>query len=253
MSDRNEPSPVSRDVPGLAVGRIAGIPVRLDATYVAMAAAVLISLFFSRKLDVWQFVAVYVLVMAGLSASILMHELGHAVVARTYGLRAEEILIGGFFGLVLLSGEAARRSDAIKVLLAGSVANALLFAGLWLCLGAPGLTGSLYFDKPFIATGVAEHPVLRFSVQWLALANLGMLAFNLLPAFPLDGGRITRLVLGRYIDDAAAVRTTAILGIVVGLWSCIGIVLSSALVIVGPLLIYANFGFLTGRFEAPPD
>lgn len=230
MTDKHEPLRSLSGLPAFQVGRVAGIPVRLDATFAIMAATVLLSLFLNRALGLWQFFAVYAFVLAGLTLSILCHELAHAVVARKYGLRAEEIRIGAFFGFVELSGSAARRSEAIAILLAGPLANGLIFVGLWLLLGAPALTDRLYFDKPIFWTGVSGVPALRVIVQWLALANFGMLVFNLLPAFPLDGGRIGRLLIEQRVGDARAVRVVAALGIGIGVWSFFGLALNSAFI-----------------------
>ena len=253
MARRSEPLSRLSELPALEVGRVGGIPVRLDATFLVMAIAILLSLFLGRGLGWWQFFLAHALVLAGITLSILGHELGHAIAARAYGLRAEQIRIGAFFGLVELSGEAAYRSQAIAILLAGPAANAIFLSVLWLLLGAPALTDHLYFGKPAIDTGVAGLPVLRVSLQWLALANFGMLVFNLLPAFPLDGGRIAHILLAPAAGDARAVRIVAATGMLVGVWSFFGFALNSAFIFVGMLLAYANYAILSGRIDAPAD
>jgi membrane-associated protease RseP (regulator of RpoE activity) len=74
-----------------------------------------------------------------------------------------------------------------------------------------------------------------------------------MPAFPLDGGRIARLLLGRIFDDGRAVRIVANLGIFISAWSCFGIFSYPALLFVAPLLIFANYSIRKGEIAAPGD
>jgi Zn-dependent protease len=80
-----------------------------------------------------------------------------------------------------------------------------------------------------------------------------MLIFNLLPAFPLDGGRIARLLLGNVLADAVAVRIVAGAGVIMGVWSVLGIVNYPALILAGPMLVLANYATWKGELAAPAD
>ena len=245
--------PTWSDIPAVQIGRLAGIPIKVDLTFLFAAATIFFSVLRRTFPSYWDYGIAFALVLGGVLLSILTHELGHALAARRYGLRADEIRIGGFYGLAFLSGVPARRSESILILLAGPLANAANFAALWFLLGMPTLTSQFYLTDPAFATAVMDHPALRASVQWLAYVNLGMLIFNLLPAFPLDGGRIARLLLGRYLDDGRAVRWVASLGILIGAWSLFGIVTYPALLLVGPLLVFANYAICRGELAAPAD
>lgn len=245
--------PTWSDIPAVRLGLLAGIPIKLDLTFLFAALTVLFSLLRRQFPSTWDYVIAFVLVLGGVFLSILTHELGHALVARRYGLRADEIRIGGFYGLAFLSGTPARRIEGILILLAGPLANAANFAALWFALGMPTLTSHFYLSDPVFATAIMDHAALRVSVQWLAYVNLGMLIFNLLPAFPLDGGRIARLLLGRYVDDGRAVRWVASLGVFIGAWSCFGIFAYPALLFVGPFLVLANYAIRRGELAAPVD
>ena len=103
------------------------------------------------------------------------------------------------------------------------------------------------------ASPITDIPVLRVSLQWLAYVNVGMVIFNLMPAFPLDGGRIARLLLGNILADAVAVRIIAGLGVFIGVWSVFGIVSYPALLLAGPMLALANYGIWQGELAAPAD
>lgn len=245
--------PTWSDIPALRIGRLAGIPISLDLTFVLAVLTITLAVLRRELPGAADYAIVLGLVLAGVFLSILTHELGHALAARRYGLRAEEIRIGGFYGLAFLSGTPVRRIDSILILLAGPLANAVNFAVLWLMLGAPDLTGNLYFAAPRLETPVLDVPALRVSLQWLAYVNLGMAIFNLLPAFPLDGGRIARLLLGRHLDDGRAVRFVAMAGIFIGAWSCFGIISYPTLLLVAPLLIFANYAILKGELATPAD
>lgn len=85
----------------------------------------------------------------------------------------------------------------------------------------PGLNSHLYFDY-----GADTYQMLSKSnwlvsatLRWLAYFNLGMLVFNLVPAFPLDGGRIRRIAFSNRQPDARLVKLIAYTGVFIGIWS----------------------------------
>jgi len=241
------------DIPALRLGRLFGIPIFVDATFLLAVVTILFGVMHRQFPSLADYGVVVLLVTAGVFLSILTHELGHALVARRFGLYADEIRIGGFYGLAILSGSPARRIDSILILLAGPLANVLNSVLLLLALGLPPITASLYLGTPMFASPVADVPALRVSLQWLAYVNVGMVIFNLIPAFPLDGGRIARLILGNVLADAAAVRLMAGFGIFMGVWSVFGIVSYPALLLAGPMLVLANYSIWQGDLAAPAD
>ena len=107
-------------------------------------------------------------------------------------------------------------------LLAGPAATGALVLWLWVLLGMPPIRPTLYLSKPMVQTWVLHWPFLADLLRHLFYLNLGMLIFNLLPAFPLDGGRTTRILLRPWLGDARAVAVIAFLGMIVGLWSVLG-------------------------------
>ena len=149
-------------------------PGRSDGTYVAMAVVAAL-LFF---------------------VSLLLHELGHAVQARREGMEIEGITLWLFGGVAKFTGQFPSAGAEFRIAIAGplvSLALGVLFVVVAVTAGLPGP-----------ADGVAA---------WLGYVNLTLLVFNLLPALPLDGGRVLRSLLWlRKGDFAAATRTATAVG-----------------------------------------
>jgi Zn-dependent protease len=135
---------------------------------------------------------VTVLVLFG---SLIVHEFGHALVARRQGIEIRRIDLFLFGGLTQMGRDAATPAEEFKIAAAGPLATlgfVLVCLGLDLVLVGPHrLVHAAELDGT-----VAITPVL-LSLSWLLFWNVLLLAFNLIPAFPLDGGRIARAVVWR--------------------------------------------------------
>ena len=116
----------------------------------------------------------------GLFASLIFHELAHAIVARQYDLRISGITLFVFGGVAQLEEEPRTAKAEFLVAIAGPIASILL-SGLFFGMAASG-----------VLTGV--QPLLAVT-GYLALINMILAVFNMVPAFPLDGGRILRAIL----------------------------------------------------------
>lgn len=134
-----------------------------------------------------------------LFASLIVHELGHALVARRQGIEVKQIDLFLFGGLTQMSRDAATPGEDFKVAIAGPLAT---FGVILLCLaldvaivGFHRLTHAIALDSNIRIT-----PVL-LSLSWLLPMNVLLLVFNLVPAFPLDGGRVARSVVWRVTGD----------------------------------------------------
>jgi Zn-dependent protease len=134
-----------------------------------------------------------------LFGSLIVHELGHALVARRQGIEVKQIDLFLFGGLTQMSRDAASPGEDFKVAIAGPLAT---FGVILLCLAV---------DLPIVGSGRLTHAVLLdsdihitpvlLSLSWLLLMNVLLLAFNLVPAFPLDGGRVARSIVWRLTSD----------------------------------------------------
>lgn len=140
----------------------------------------------------------------GLMASIVLHETAHSLVARHYGLTIRRITLFVFGGVAEMQGEPDRPRTEFRMAVAGPIASAVL--ALLFGLGYLALGGS---------DGAAPFAIV---LRYLCLLNTMLAGFNLVPAFPLDGGRMLRAALWGWRGDIAwATRIAAQAGRVFGL------------------------------------
>jgi Zn-dependent protease len=145
-------------------------------------------------------------------ASLIVHELGHAVAARREGITVKRIELFMFGGLTQMSRDTQTPGEELRVAAAGPLGTALVALvclGLDLAIVGPS---KLWHSIELDANAVHITPVLM-ALSWLLLMNVVILVFNLVPAFPLDGGRIARaFVWQRTGDRLRGTRVAAKIG-----------------------------------------
>ncbi|MDQ6731090.1 MAG: M50 family metallopeptidase [Actinomycetota bacterium] len=146
-----------------------------------------------------------------LFASLIVHELGHALVARRQGIEVKRIELYLFGGLTEMSRDAQTPGEDFKIAAAGPLATlAVILLGLAIDLAIVGPHRLVH--AIFLASDIQITPVL-LALSWLVPMNVLLLAFNLVPAFPLDGGRIARSAVWRMTGDKTrGTRVAARLG-----------------------------------------
>ncbi len=147
----------------------------------------------------------------GFFGSIVLHELGHAMAALRNGIGISSIQLWIFGGMARMD----RESDSPKTELEVAIAGPLVTLAIVVVLTAIGIgaAGAEGFRKAVLIESDSGVSGLLAMVGWLASINLLVLVFNLLPAFPMDGGRIVRAIAWwRTGDRAAATRFAANLG-----------------------------------------
>jgi Zn-dependent protease len=141
--------------------------------------------------------------------SIALHELGHAIVARRNGVGVIGIDLWVFGGLAKLSRDSESPGEEFRIAAAGPAVTAVITA---LSLGAVALASHHGSTLDLLGGANAGSPLLALAA-WLALVNAGLLGFNLIPGFPLDGGRIARAIAWKLTGDRhRATRFAARLG-----------------------------------------
>ena len=152
-----------------------------------------------------------VLTALGFFGSILLHELGHALAARREGIEVTGIDLFLFGGVMKMSQDTQTPGQELRVSAAGPAVTALI-ALVLAGVGVLVMGGGPFVDGALLRGG-APSDVLELWLSFLVSMNVLLLAFNLVPAFPLDGGRIARALAWRVTGDRTrATRAAAFLG-----------------------------------------
>ena len=158
------------------------------------------------------------LLLAGFGC-ILVHEIAHTVQAQAINFPVRRIWLLPLGGLALLGRLPERPREELPIALAGPVVNlglGLIFAALaGLYFSANPIRSAPEFELRLVL--LRGGPPLPYGLVMLALTNLGLCVFNLVPAFPFDGARVLRSLLALMVGHARATRVVAGLGWVVGL------------------------------------
>lgn len=146
-----------------------------------------------------------------LFASLIVHEFGHALVARRLGIEVRNIDLYLFGGLTQMSRDANSPGEEFKVAAAGPAATLLV---ILVCLALDLiLLGPSRLGHAITLDGQVHITPVLLSLSWLLPMNVLLLVFNLVPAFPLDGGRIARSIVWRLTGDRTrGTRASARLG-----------------------------------------
>jgi Zn-dependent protease len=135
----------------------------------------------------------------GYFVSLILHELGHALVARRLGIPIVGIDLWFLGGLSQMGREPASPGEEFKVAAAGPAVTLLLFV-LCLVAGTLVVSGHQFAEVALTREGFITTPGLAL-IGWLGLVNAVLFIFNIIPAFPLDGGRIARAAIWRRTGD----------------------------------------------------
>jgi Zn-dependent protease len=181
------------------LGRILGIPVYMHATFLLIIAWVALAHWTAaRTVEATLLGVAFVL---ALFVCVLLHEFGHTLAARRYHIQTKDITLLPIGGLARLERMPEEPRQELWVALAGPAVNvaiaAVLFVGLSLT-GFPSLANLEMVQGSFWAR--------------LMIVNIFLVLFNLLPAFPMDGGRVVRALLATRMDYTRATQIAASLG-----------------------------------------
>lgn len=178
-----------------------------------------------------------VLFVVAVFGCVALHELGHALAARRYGINTRDITLLPIGGLARLERMPRDPRQELVIALAGPAVNVAIAGAIYVGLGLAGGVGTV-----LLAGGLLSSP---FMAQ-LMLANIVLVVFNLLPAFPMDGGRVLRSLLALYLPYARATDIAA------GIGQIMAVLLGMLGFFSGwwTLVFVALFVFLAARAEA---
>ena len=171
--------------------RLLGVPIRLHFTFVLLLICLVVIGLSSNQSP-----GNYTLFVLAVIASVLLHEFGHAFVSSLYGIRTIEIVMYPIGGVARLE-RPAKPWEEFWIALTGPAVNLAIAAFIF---------ALLYSEKRAINLFALVQPSDANLADRIALANLILAGFNLLPAFPMDGGRMLRAVLSRLKSEYEATR-----------------------------------------------
>jgi Zn-dependent protease len=181
----------------IRLGSIAGIRIEMHVTFLLALAWVAVLPSHGVQEAVHNVVGLLLLF-----GCVVLHELGHALAAQRYGIRTREIVLLPIGGVARLERMPEKPAQELVVAIAGPAVNVVLatvFGGILMLRGT----------SPEAALALTGRQGL---LELLFFANVTMLAFNLVPAFPMDGGRVLRAVLAFFMPYARATRYASLVG-----------------------------------------
>src|SRR4051812_6245211 len=212
------------------VARVAGIEVRIHVTFLLLLAFFAYTGYAHDQTAAGALASV-VRVLA-LFGCVLLHEFGHALAAARYGIKTPDITLLPIGGVARLQRMPDRPLQELVVAIAGPLVNVVIAAALFAGLGLRARFGFTDIENP--TTGL---------LQWLALVNVALVVFNLIPAFPMDGGRVLRALLATRFNYARATRIAARVGQVLAFgFGALALMNGNMLLILIAIFVYFGAG-----------
>lgn len=181
------------------IGKIWGIEVRIHSLFVALLA--IIALVETAQWGIAGGI-LYVILMAFVFSFVLLHELGHCLVARYHNIAVRDITLWPFGGIASMDRISRNPRVEMKIAVAGPLVNLIL----------------MLIFSPLALLFTYILPQHAWFFVYLVIANLLLMSFNLLPAFPMDGGRIYRAWLARRYTYVTATRKAVKIGNIVAIF-----------------------------------
>jgi Zn-dependent protease len=220
------------------LGSAFGIPLYLNTTFFLLP---LYALFLSRHDGLPTILFGQVLLLA-LFGCVLLHELGHALMARFFGIPTRDITLYPIGGVARLESTGRRPIEELCISLAGPAVNLLIALLLTPLLGGAVILGLLHGSVDLL--GDPEGGFLGIVTGFLAglwLGNLILMVFNLVPVFPMDGGRVLRALLSIKVSHLRATEIAATVGLFgAGCLALAGLLTNPTLILVALFVAFAG-------------
>jgi Zn-dependent protease len=186
------------------IARVAGIDIYIHLTFLVLLGWFAFTYYLPRQsLNDAVSGVVFILAVFG---TVVLHELGHAMAARIYGIETRDITLLPIGGVARLARMPEKPGQELVVAAAGPLVNVVIAAVLFVVILAT--TGFSSLEE------ITKHPAGLGGtfVEGLFLVNVGLVLFNMIPAFPMDGGRVLRAFLAMVMDYAQATSVAALIG-----------------------------------------
>lgn len=223
ISSEEKPKPAASSGT-LGVVHVFGVPVRFHFTFVLLLIFLLFIGVGERQSGLMT-----VLYVVALFASVLLHEIGHTLVARRYGIRTTEIVMYPIGG-ISRPERIPKGREEFWIAISGPLVNGLIAAGLFAWLAT---------QHQFLPVELLRDPTDANLAQRIATGNFLLFVFNLLPAYPMDGGRILRSLLMLWKPEEEATRIAATSGqALAAMLGLYGLLSSNFIVVFVAMFIY---------------
>lgn len=225
------------------VARVSGIDIRIHATFALILALGAFQWGFPKGLDGESSFAGAVFgmgLMILLFACVVLHELGHSLVAQRFGLTVREIVLLPIGGVARLEKNPEKPLHELLIALAGPLVNVAIAILLFFAGGVALNFGLVEAQSLLTADG---PPTLATLWGWLFLANVGLAVFNMIPAFPMDGGRVLRAALAMRLGFSRGTQIATVIGQAVAFaFGLFGVLAGNFLLVIVALFVFMGAG-----------
>lgn len=225
------------------VARVSGIDIRIHATFALILALGAFQWGFPKGLDGESSFAGAVFgmgLMILLFACVVLHELGHSLVAQRFGLTVREIVLLPIGGVARLEKNPEKPLHELLIALAGPLVNVTIAVLLFFAGGVALNFGLVEAQSLLTADG---PPTLATLWGWLFLANVGLAVFNMIPAFPMDGGRVLRAALAMRLGFSRGTQIATVIGQAVAFaFGLFGVLAGNFLLVIVALFVFMGAG-----------
>ena len=221
----------------LSLGRISGIKIIIHWTFFLLIAWVVFDeLNRGGNAESVLFNITFIIVVF---LCVVLHELGHALMAKRFNIKTEKITLLPIGGMASFKKLPESPKQELLIVIAGPLVNAVIAVLLYLIMPIQSLI-HLNFTETF-------EVLMRYDLQsflfFLFIVNLGLVVFNLIPAFPMDGGRILRALLAMKISRVKATEIASSLGLMIAvIFFLVGLLYNPFLMFIALFIFLGAFG-----------
>jgi Zn-dependent protease len=227
---------------------IAGIPIRIHVTFFLILFLGAYQWF--GMTGTWNGALFGLALMVLLFVCVTLHELGHSLVARVFGIPVRQITLLPLGGIAQITKNPEKPLHELLIAVAGPLVNVGIALLLLVALGF-SIAPTLLTGHGLLPAELGQAPSLNTALFWLLAANVSLVVFNLIPAFPLDGGRILRALIAMFTGFPKATRIAAAIGqliaVMLGLY---GVINGNFILALVAVFIFFGAGQETAEAEA---
>jgi len=195
------------------IAEISGIPIRIHVTFFLILALGAVQ--WGGITGTAEGALFGIVLMVLLFTCVTLHELGHSIAARAFGIPVRDITLLPLGGVAQITKNPEKPIHELIIAAAGPLVNVVIAGILFVVVGAS--LAATVLDGQGLLPGGLNQPSLETLLFWLLAANISLVLFNLIPAFPLDGGRMLRALLAMGLGYPRATRIASAIGQIIAI------------------------------------